>query len=77
MALERETEVFNEHRAEWCKEHTGKFAVIQDDTILHPFFHEWEAGLRAGIKSFDLNRPFLVKEILETDRVYFIGGHNL
>jgi len=53
--------------------HEGKYVTIQGDTILGPF-DDWETGLKAGYKNFGALRPFLVKEISEVDRVYFIGA---
>ena len=73
MALENEVAVFEEHRLEWCQSHMGKFAVIQDEVVIG-FFDEWEQGLKAGYKAFGVSRPFLVKEVLEKDRIYFIGA---
>jgi hypothetical protein len=74
MALENEAALFEKHRLEWSEGHTGQFAVIQDETILEPFFEDWETGLKTGFEHFGVQRPFLVKEIRETDRVYFVGA---
>ena len=74
MSLEKEIALFNEHRDEWCQSSRGKFDVIQDENIVHPFSDDWETGLRAGLKYFGVPRPFLVKQILEVDPVYFIGA---
>jgi hypothetical protein len=34
MALETEVAVFETHRLEWCVDHHGQFAVVQDETLL-------------------------------------------
>lgn len=73
MALERELAFFESHRLEWAKEHSGKFVAIQDETATD-FSDEWEDALRAGLKAFGHERPFLVKEVLEKDRVIYIAG---
>ena len=73
MALETELAFFNSKRAEWVKQYGGKFAAIQDETLLG-FFDEWEQALKAAYKAFSYTRPFLIKEVLEKDRVYFVGA---
>lgn len=73
MALEKELEIFEEHRDEWCDSNRGKFVVIQGEIILEPFFDEWEDGLKAGYTRFGVTRPFLVKQIFAVDPVFFIG----
>ena len=73
MALENETAVFNSKRSEWLPKFEGRFVAIQDENILG-FTVTWEEALRGGFKAFGCDRPFLVKEILENDRVYFIGS---
>lgn len=73
MALETEAALFEANRSEWLKKHYGKFAVLQDEKVLG-FFNEWENGFKAGCNELDVTRPFLVKEVIEKDRVLFIGG---
>jgi hypothetical protein len=74
MSLEKELEVFEQHRSEWCESNLGKFAVIQDDTVVDEFFSEWGLALRAGYRNFGADRPFLVKQILYVDPVHFVGS---
>ncbi len=71
MPLETEVAVFEKHRLEWCYSHRGRFAVIQDETVLG-FFDEWEQGLKAGFKAFGCSRPFLVKQVFAVEPVYLI-----
>jgi hypothetical protein len=73
MALERELAFFEAHRLEWVKEHSGKFVAVQDETLLG-FFDEWEQAVMAAYKAFGASREFLIKEVLEKDRVVYIGG---
>lgn len=73
MALEREVEFFEAHRLDWAKEYSGKFVTIQDDVALG-FFDEWEDAFKAAYKFFGVAREFLVKEVLEKDRVYYINA---
>lgn len=71
--LNVEVEFFDDNRMEWVKEHRGEYALVQDKTC-HGFFFSWESALKEGLKLLGVQRPFLVKEVLENDRVYFIGG---
>jgi len=71
--LERELTIFNEYRLIWCKRCQGKFAIIQDDTVL-PFADTWESAITEAYTAFGVSRPFLIKQIFKVDPVIFIGG---
>ena len=73
MVLEVELNMFEANRLEWVKAHSGKFVVVQGKTVLG-FFDQWEDGVKAGYTKFGVSHPFLVKEVFERDRVYFIGA---
>jgi hypothetical protein len=73
MALEVELDFFEIHRAEWCREHNGKFAVVQDETLLG-FFGEFETAFKAGVNAFGGGRNFLVKQVFSVDPIYFVPG---
>ena len=70
--LETELRVFEDHRDEWSRTRREKFAVIQDETVLG-FFDEYADAFRAGLERFGVGRSFLVKQILQTEPVYFIA----
>lgn len=65
-----ELTLFESKRLEWVKDHKGKHVVIQDATVLG-FYDDWETGLKAALKAFPTG-IFLVKEVLEKDRVRFV-----
>jgi hypothetical protein len=71
--LGTELRVFEANRAQWSREHPGKFVVIQDETVLPGFFDEYASGFRTGLANFGTGRSFLVKQIWSTEPVYFIG----
>ena len=68
-----ELKVFQENRDEWLQSNAGKFVVIQDSTIAEGFFDTYADALRAGLKEFGANRSFLVKQVYETDPIYFVS----
>jgi hypothetical protein len=70
--LARELAVFEEHRLEWALQHPGKFVVMQGDEIVDGFFDDYGDAVRAGLKNFGAQRPFLVKQVWITDPVYFV-----
>ena len=67
MALETESEFFEQHRAEWLGGYEGKFALIRGQELAG-VFDTPEAAYEAGIEKWG-NVPFLVKQILPEDRV--------
>jgi hypothetical protein len=70
--LETELRVFEEGRQSWVQTHLGKFVVIQDETVLD-FYDQYEDAYRAGVKGFGANRSFLIKQVWETEPVYFVA----
>lgn len=60
---------FDEHREEWCKNHTGQFVVIKD-TILGGFWDTANDALKVGYDKFGLE-PFLLKEVRLVDEILF------
>jgi hypothetical protein len=72
--LAKELATFEKHRQEWCVEHQGKYAVIQDENVLPQFFTEWEDAFKQAIKTFGAGRPVLIRQIWIVDPVYWIYG---
>jgi len=68
-ALQAELEYFSAMRQEWLGQHWGQFVVIQDKDVLG-FFDTYEAAIKAAYEVLGIARPFLVKEVMPTDRVY-------
>jgi len=71
--LEIELGVFGENRAKWAESHFGKFAVIQDKTIVDGFFDSYEDAFLAGVRQFGTTRNFLIKQVWITEPVYFVA----
>ena len=71
--LNTELSIYQEHRDEWVRDHTGTFVVIQDKTVVDGFFDSYADAVRAGVRSFGAQRSFLVKEVRSTDPVYFFS----
>lgn len=69
--LEEEIATYREHLPELL-EHEGKWVVIQGTTVFG-VFEDYVTALTFGHKNLGLQRPFLVREILETERVHLIG----
>jgi hypothetical protein len=68
-ALQAELEFFSAMRQTWIDAHWGQFVVIQDKDVLG-FFDTYEAAIKAAYEVLGIARPFLVKEVMPTDRVY-------
>ncbi len=73
IALEREYNVFKEHRSELLTKGEGKFALIKGNVIVD-VFASYEDALKEGLAKFG-NVPFLIKEILREEDVNFFYTH--
>jgi hypothetical protein len=71
--ISRELKTFKENKSQLLKKAEGKFVLIHQDRIIDIFETEDE-GIRAGYQQLG-NTPFLVKEILEKERVAVVGGN--
>jgi hypothetical protein len=69
--LEADFEVFEKHRAEWAKEHEGKYVVMHAGDVVG-FFDDYVSGLRAGVAKFGVKREFLVQQVCEEEPVFVI-----
>lgn len=70
MALEKELATYKE-KLPLLKEHEGKFVLIQGDVVAD-FFSTYEDAIKAGYQQFKL-QPFLVKQVLTSEPVFFIS----
>jgi hypothetical protein len=71
--LEKELEIFEQHRDEWSKTQPGKYVAIQDDTVVEGFFSTYAEALKAGLRKFGVRRCFLVKQVWDAEPVYFVS----
>ncbi len=67
--FKHELAYFNEHREEWCQEHTGQFVIIRG-TTLGGFWDTANDALRVGYARFGLE-IFLIKEVQLVDELLF------
>lgn len=65
--------VFEQHRDEWVRSHSGAFVAIQKDVIVEGFFPTYADALKAALQKFDIRRDFLIKQIWMTEPVYVIS----
>jgi hypothetical protein len=71
--LQKERQVFEQHRNEWSRAHPGEFVAIQDDIILEEFFSTYAEAFKAGLRRFGVRRSFLIKQVWMTEPVYFVS----
>lgn len=71
MTLATELEWFEKRRNFWLKSHKGKFALVEGRRAAGFYLH-WRNAFKAGIRKFGLDKPFLVKRVLEGDEVFLI-----
>jgi len=71
--FETELSVFEKHRREWSRSHPGKYVAIQDATIVEGFFNSYAEAFKAGLQKFGVRRSFLIKQVWNTEPVYFIS----
>lgn len=66
--LETEVQYFEKHRAQYLREHRGKYALVKGEEC-HGFFDSAEAAYERGVKLFGLE-AFLIKEVLDEDTIH-------
>jgi hypothetical protein len=71
--LQKELQIFEDHRGEWSRSHPGEYVVIQDDIVVEGFFDTYAEALKAGLREFGAGRSFLVKQVWMTEPVYFVS----
>lgn len=73
--LSQEMETFRGRQSELLRTAKGKFVVIKGTQIFGIFDNEAEA-YRQAIRQFGLT-PFLMREIQEGEKIYYVGGSAL
>lgn len=69
--LERELEVYEQHKAEWLPRHENEFVVVAGSKIAG-FYKDYESAWDAGTKEFGPKASFLIKQICMHEPVYFL-----
>ena len=69
-SLDVELGYFDEHREEWCKDYTGKFAVIKGVT-LKGFYDTSNDAYAIGYDEYGLV-SFLIKEVQLIDKIVYL-----
>ncbi len=73
--LEQEIKYFSDHLTGWLEQHSGKFAVVKEQTLIG-FFDTIEQALAEGARCFGL-QSFLVRRVVETPEVVSIPALSL
>ena len=66
-SLEEEQDFFEEHRAEWLRDHEGEVALVKGRKLVGFYSADVEA-FEAGVACFGY-QPMLIKEVSEKDPV--------
>ncbi len=69
--LQEELRVFERHKAEWLRSHSGKFVVIVGPTVVG-FHPDYESAFKAGLSAAGLGNNFLLKQVCAEEPVYLI-----
>ncbi len=70
MALEKELETYKKILPD-LKAQEGKFALIQGETFVDTY-SSYDDALKEGYKRFGTTTPFLVKQILAVEPVFYV-----
>ena len=70
--LAKETKVFLDHHEEWLRGHVGEFVTIRDEEVAG-FFESYGDAFLAGLQRFGSSRSFLIRQIWQTEPVYFVS----
>jgi hypothetical protein len=69
--LGQELNFYELHKSAWIDRYAGQFALISGEES-GGFFPSYEAAFEAGLQRFGLEKPFLIKQVLERDQVFVI-----
>ena len=69
--LETERKFYEQHRAEWVADHSGKFALVRENRLVG-FFEDYESAFKEGLRQFGLESPFLIKQVWPQEPVFAI-----
>ncbi len=69
--LQEELRVFEQHKTEWLKAHSGSFVVIVGPTVVG-FHSDYESAFKAGLSAAGLGNNFLLKQVCAEEPVYLI-----
>ncbi|MDR1146898.1 MAG: hypothetical protein LBK71_12305 [Verrucomicrobiales bacterium] len=70
--IEKENLVFQQMLPALLADHEREYAVVGDGKLLGTYT-AYEDALQAGYEKFGPFRPFLVKQVLDTEPVHFIS----
>jgi hypothetical protein len=68
--LREEEEFFEEHRAEWLRDHEGELALVKGRK-LYGFYASLEEAFQAGLREIGY-QDMLIKDVLKEDPVSFL-----
>ena len=66
-------DVYAKHHHEWAQNHYGEYVVIRDRDVIPTFFSDYGDAFKAGIQHFGTERNFLVKQVSDSEPVYFVS----
>jgi len=68
--LKLELETYEQHKSELVAQHEGKFVLISGQDVLGQW-NTYEDAVTAGYLKCGIDKPFLVKQISEEERIHF------
>ena len=69
--LAEELKIYEAHKLEWLRLHSGKFVVIVGHEVIG-FHRDYESGFKAGLAAAGLGKNFLLKQVSREEPVYLI-----
>jgi hypothetical protein len=70
-SLAEELSLYESHKSEWLKSHSGKFVLISHKTPAG-FYSSYEMAFEVGLEKFGINSDFLIKQVVEQEPVFVI-----
>ena len=71
-AFAKELEVYRRYQSEWLSAHVGSFVAIQGEQV-GGFFGSYAEAFRSGLARFGAEHEFLIKQVCQTEPVYYIS----
>ncbi len=67
-ALGKDFHYFEQHRAEWARQHEGKFVLVVNEHEAG-FYDDYESAYRAGVQQCGLSGRFLIKQAFAVEPI--------
>ena len=70
-SLKNELAFYETKKSEWLHNHANEFVVISGEQAAG-FYPDFEGAYKAGVRTFGVQKDFLIKQVCATEPVYVV-----